>query len=183
MERECLLAAFDVLHRYVASGRAPQCVELGSLVSAIAPSVPALENARPVETTPPVPPALPKPPVSKPYMHPELEKISHRHGSDTLVVQWAIRRMTSDYTLKDIQALLKREGRPLGGPAISVILTRLKRRSEIEETVRSFGPKPALFGKPVTAPRADEASTQAGHSPAPVQTENTELTVATAAAA
>jgi hypothetical protein len=185
VERECLLAAFNVLHGYVASGNGPTTIELGSLVSALGNSAPlalpsAGSSAELNDAAAPVAP--PRPPAPRPYIHPELEKISRYYGGDTLIVQWAIRRMTSDYTLTDIQALLKREGYPLNGPKISVVLTRLKRRGEIEEIRCSSGPKPALFGKPATL-QGENANIEAEHCPAPARTENTEPTVATAAAA
>ena len=42
VERECLLAAFDVLQGYMAKGKGPASVELGTLVSGLARSTPAL---------------------------------------------------------------------------------------------------------------------------------------------
>ncbi len=56
--------------------------------------------------------------------------------------------MTDDYSLRDIAALLEREGAPIDSPEISVVLTRLKARGEIEEIRPSAGPHPALFRKP-----------------------------------
>jgi hypothetical protein len=41
--------------------------------------------------------------------------------------------MTDDYTVGDIAALLKREGYRMPSAHVSVVLTRLKRRGEIEE--------------------------------------------------
>ena len=83
------------------------------------------------------------------YVHPELVAFqSGCHGQDTELVRWAIRHITDDYSLHDISALLKQEGSPLASPKISVVLTRLRSRGEIEEIKRSAGPKPAIFRKP-----------------------------------
>src|SRR5437868_5550216 len=42
VERECLLAAFKVLHGYFANGQGPKSLELGPLVSVLALSPPAV---------------------------------------------------------------------------------------------------------------------------------------------
>jgi hypothetical protein len=147
VERECLLAAFKVLHGHVANGQGPKSLELGSLVSALTPprrAVASPEQTAESPATPPPPPGHPP----KPYIHPELEAIGSRFGNGTKIVRWAIQRMTVDYSLRDIAALLEREGRPTRSSEISVVLTRLKSRGEIEEIQRSSGPIPALFRKP-----------------------------------
>ncbi|MEP7248738.1 MAG: hypothetical protein ABI787_03045 [Spartobacteria bacterium] len=151
MERECLLAALDVFEKYAASGHAPRSIELGSLVSTLLPSRSAIE-VKELPTSAAAPPAAaalpPKPPVER-YMHPELKiACGTFQGSYTRCVQWAINRMTEDYSLHDISALLLREGAPLGSSKISVVLSRMKGRGEIEEIRRGEGPIPALFRKP-----------------------------------
>jgi hypothetical protein len=153
MERECLLAAFDVVEKYAASGHRPNSVRLASLVSALLPSRPALKvkelSAAPPSPAPPAPAALPRKPAVERYVHPELKAFpSSVHGGNGRQVWWAIQRMTEDYSLHDIVAMLKREGAPMQSPEISVVLTRLKARGEIEEIKRSCGPIPAIFRKP-----------------------------------
>ena len=150
MERECLLAAFDVVERYAASGHRPNSAQLGSLVSALLPSRQEVE-VKELSASPPLPALPPKPPVQR-YVHPELKAFpNNMHGRNGRQVWWAIQRMTEDYSLHDIAAMLEREGAPMGSPEISVVLTRLKARGEIEEVRSSAGPHPALFRKPESA--------------------------------
>jgi hypothetical protein len=176
MERECLLAALEIFEKYAASGHIPQSMQLGSLVSKFVPSRPAdLKELPSSHAPPPAPVALPpKPPVER-YIHPELKHWSFQgHGANTNLVRWAIQRMTGDYSLHDIAALLEREGRGLFPADISVVLTRLKRRGEIEEITRSAGPKPAVFRTPerptslATAPEGSVANTEATATPVTV---------------
>lgn len=158
-ERECLLAAVTVLRGYAEKGRSLVGVELGAFSKALLSTDKAktllLDDAaaeKPAEAAPPPPPGLPRP---KPYVNPELAQLvgqnGRRHGSDTVVVRWAIERMTEDFTLNDIARLLKREGSPMQNAQISVVLTRLKRRGEIHEIRRGGGRTGALFAKPVVA--------------------------------
>ena len=77
--------------------------------------------------------------------------MSHLFQTHVQYVKWAIQRMTDDYSLRDIAALLEREGRPMGGSEISVVLTRMKCRGEIQEITRGHGPIPAVFRKPENA--------------------------------
>src|SRR5665213_1730518 len=155
-ERECLLAAVNVLKGYAEEGNTLRAIELGALGKALlgedTPGTLLLEGTAEKATEPapaPVAPALPRP---KPYMHPEIEALYHGrglHGRDTLTVSWAIRRMTEDFTLNDIATLLKREGAPMRNAKISVVLTRLKKRGEIQEIRRGGGRTAALFAGPV----------------------------------
>lgn len=102
-----------------------------------------------VESTAPTAPAdPPSPPPVKSYMHPELEAFTGRFRNHGKIVWWAIQRMTDDYSLRDIDALLRREGYPLSSAEISVVLTRLKSRGEIEEVKRGRGRIAAVFRKP-----------------------------------
>jgi hypothetical protein len=57
--------------------------------------------------------------------------------------------MTEDYTLRDIEAFLKRQGVGTGTDAISVVLTRLKGRGDIEEVRSGGGRKATVYRKPV----------------------------------
>ena len=148
LERECLLAALEVLHKHACADRATRPIDVGAFLPALlgsasvalpATQVPLLESG-------PVPaPQLPRP---EPYMHPELKGFWNRHGGYTATVLWAINRLSGDYTLNDIHALLAREGRPLEKSEISVILTRLKRQHKIVEIRPGNGRKPAVFRKP-----------------------------------
>lgn len=148
VERECVLAAIKVLRSYNGNGQWPQSLELGPLAMRLIGPVP--EMAR-------IPAALPEPasqPVAPPRYVPPPQKVNqelallHRnHGGDTRVVKWAIARMTEDFSLTNIATLLKREDYPLKGAEISVVLTRLKGRGEIQEIRRGSGPNPAVFRK------------------------------------
>jgi hypothetical protein len=163
VERECLLAAFKVLHGHLANDQGPKSLEIGSLISALIPSRPAVALPEPTAELPPARPALPSPPPPKPYVHPELEAIGYRFGNNTLIVRWAIQRMTEDYTVRDIAALLKREGRALSSAEISVVLTRLKGRGEIDELEQGRGRRAAIFRKPASTIQVDgKAADQVG---------------------
>lgn len=151
VERECLLAAFKVLHGYMDNGHGQRSIELGFLASALASAPPAALLPKCATEVSPAPPALPAPPPVPRYVHPELAAIKYRHGANTTVVAWAIQRMTDDYSLLDIRALLEREGYPLQSSEISVVLTRLKRRGKIEEVQCGSGPHLSIFRKPENA--------------------------------
>ncbi|MEO6740058.1 MAG: hypothetical protein ABIP20_07390 [Chthoniobacteraceae bacterium] len=150
LERECLLAALEVLSKYVAANRGCNPVDVGALLpgllahpGTVTPTreIPLLESA-PAALPPPAP-RVPIPPV-----HPELQKLGGGHGVYTAMVQWAIGRLTGDYTLQDIHAVLTREGRALQTPEISVILSRLKKRRQIIQIHRGNGRTPSIFRKP-----------------------------------
>lgn len=98
------------------------------------------------------------PPARK--IHPELAAIAARRGNKGDIVAWAIRQMTDDYSVGDIVAVLRREGGDLSSSEVSVVLTRLKRRGEIEEIRHGFGRKGSLFRKPNDAiSTGDESAT------------------------
>jgi hypothetical protein len=167
VERECLLAAFKVLHGYAANGQSPKSMELGSLVSALAPAAPAIPLQEPAGT--PVLDPM-NPPASAPvtrYIHPDLAVFGSQSGSNGKIVSWAIQRMTEDYSLRDIAALLEREGRPMRSSEISVVLTRLKSRGGIEEVKPGSGPIPAVYRKPenATSPETETADQTDGAAP------------------
>jgi hypothetical protein len=159
-ERECLLAAVELFEKYATSGLAPDSINLGGLLSTLVPGQPTIEIKELKECTPaPAPAALPPVPPPERYVHPELKHGNFAgHGAHANLVRWAIARMTHDYSLHDILALLKREGRGLRAPEVSVVLTRMKARGEIEEIRRSAGPHPALFRKPESAASPTDAS-------------------------
>jgi hypothetical protein len=50
--------------------------------------------------------------------------------------------------LRDIAALLEREGSEIKSSEISVVLTRMKRRGKIKEIKSGHGPIPAVYLKP-----------------------------------
>jgi hypothetical protein len=147
VQRECLLAAIGVFRTYSAKGQWPESLDLGALPAALVRPVHEV-RAEPAPLPAPAPPALPPVPPPKPYIHPELEELTRQRRSNVAVVRWAIGRMTEDFTLADIRKLLEREGCPLRGPEISVVLTRLKRDGRIEEIQKAQGPIGATFRKP-----------------------------------
>ena len=163
VERECLLAAVRVLRSHAAKGQSLSSLALGVLGSAL---LHGPQKAMVIESTPtkdaPQPAALPPPPPPPPrYVHPDLSHYRfHSHGGDSEAVRWAIKRMTGDFSLTDIAALLKREGGFLQNSQISVVLTRLKSRGELEEIARSQGPKPAVFRRPDWALPLEEITDQ-----------------------
>jgi hypothetical protein len=173
-ERECLLAAVELFEKYAASGQAPRSINLGGLLSTLVPDRACIElKELPALPTPPVPVALPPPPPVERYVHPDLKPlINYSHGRNGRVVWWAIERMTEDYSLHDVAALLEREGAPLANPHISVVLTRLKNRGEIEEVKQSAGPHPAVFRKPENpiplAPAVEDVASDTPTSLSPV---------------
>ena len=82
-----------------------------------------------------------------------------------LVLAKMIERVTSrqlqgEFTIRDIHALLGKEGAPMQAPEISVVLSRLKDRKEIIETRPGSGRKPAVFRHPgpVAAEKLDAAA-------------------------
>jgi hypothetical protein len=147
-EREYLLAAVKVLKGYAEKGKSLHGVELGAFGKAL------LTNHRDALLLDVAPqpaaealaqPAAPELPPPKPYVHPELENVGHHHGRDTAVVQWAINRMTSDFTLHDVAKLLKQEGAPLKNAQISVVLTRFHSQGRIQVIKLGRGPVPSVF--------------------------------------
>lgn len=150
MERECLLAAFEVVEKYAANGHHPDSLQLSGMVSSLLPSR-LLDQVKEVPTpaTPaPAPVALPEKAREKPYVHPELEALFDCLGSNGKIVSWAIQRMTEDYTIRDIATLLEREGSWMSSAQLSVVLTRMKNRGEIEQITRGRGRRPAIFRGP-----------------------------------
>jgi len=171
VERECLLAAFDVMQRYMAQRGGPMSMELGSLFSGLGLTRPPTATKDPIALPPAAPTALPAPPPVERYLHPELKAMRHMHGINGKNVSWAIRQITCDYTLRDIAALLEREGLIMAPAEISVVLTRLKQRGEIEEIRAGGGRTPALFRK-VTNAASSEQITGGPAVPAPETAES-----------
>jgi hypothetical protein len=158
LERECLLATLDVLRKHVAASGGAQTIDLGTLFPGWTPERDAAAPVRQVTLLEAAPQALPPPPPPEPCIHPELKKIGDWHGAKTEMIQWAIARLTGDYTLQDIQALLAREGRPITGAEISVVLSRLKNRRKIVEIRPGRGRQPAIFRKPPAVGTSETAS-------------------------
>jgi hypothetical protein len=161
-DRECVVAALEVLRTHLANGRTSRSLDLGALASALLPTL--LPEALPeraalrVPTLPALPAPPPPPPVKR-YVHPELEKLGNRHGAHSNAVRWAIQRMTSDYTLRDLGGLLEREGYFMLPAEISVVMTRLKARGAVEEIKPGQGRTPAVFRKPLNARVVESEST------------------------
>lgn len=162
-ERECLLAVVKVMRGYAAKG---QCIGsmdfslVGSVLRLGAPKALIVESA-PEQAATPSPKPAPLPPPKR-YIHPELEELAKHCSSHVAIVKWAIGRITDDFSLQHIQQLLKREGYSLSGAAISTVLTRMKRNGEIDQTIRSRGPVPAIFRKPECASAAVDHTIEPG---------------------
>jgi hypothetical protein len=154
---ECLIAGLTVLQTFLQKRPGEQSVELGSFDSVLAP--PLQHSLKELaDATPPEQPALPAAAPEPPYTHPELEAMRRGlHGYKGKFVSWAIQRMTNDWSLHDIAALLNREGGGLFPAEISVVLTRMKSRGEIEEIQPGAGPHPAIFRKPESAVPAESS--------------------------
>jgi hypothetical protein len=99
-------------------------------------------------TVPDATPAAATPAQSKSPERPGLPAFlrQNSYGGIGRCVAWAIENMTEDYTLRDIEAFLKREGAGISTDAISVVLTRLKGRGDIEEIRRGGGGRPPSIG-------------------------------------
>jgi hypothetical protein len=155
VERECLLAAVRVLRSHAAKGQSLGLLDLSVLGSVLplspAPALPlgsggesAMEA---VAESAPAPP-----PAEKRYIHPELQRLYPR--TNVACVKWALARLPEEFSLRDVQQLLEREGYPLGGAQISVVLGRMKAAGRIREIRPSAGPNPALFLQPAVATTA-----------------------------
>ena len=151
LERECLLAALEVLHKHATASRGSKTIDIGALVPALLANQEPVSPARQLTLLESAPVELPPPSPPVRYVHPDLEKLGSWHGSNTMAVQWAIDRLTGDYTLQDIQALLTKEGRLMQSAEISVVLSRLKKRGKIAEIRCGNGRKPSIFRKPQLA--------------------------------
>ena len=157
MERECFLSALDIMENYATRGHIPQSMELGKMLSPLFSSHASVEvKELPASATPlpaPVPVALPAKPPEKPYVHPELLAVADCRGTNGKIVSWAIERMTEDYTIRDVAALLKREGAAkwMSSAQLSVVLTRMKTRGQIEQITPGRGRRPAIFRGPAGA--------------------------------
>ena len=146
VQRECLLAALGVFRTYSAKGQWPESLDLGLLTSALVRPVHDLPSERPPLPAP-APASLPPAPPPKPYIHPELEELTKHSRTNVAIVRWAIARITEDFSVADIRKLLEHEGYSLGGPQISVVLTRMKNQGEIEEIESPRGRLGAIFTK------------------------------------
>ena len=141
-ERERLLFAYQLIRadRVTPSGLAP--------VLALPPAAAGQPPAAPVNQPAPVAPKI----------NPALHALRSGYGGNGKAVWWAIQQMTEDYSLRDIAALLKREGWAIRSAEISVVLTRLKTRREIEEIQAGRGRRATVYRKPASVP-APEAET------------------------
>ena len=157
-ERERLLSAYQLLRTDTANHQSWKSTE-GPVVAAVAPAATAGSNVQPAESScAPAPINLPAPVARK--INPALAALQSKHGGNGRAVLWAIEQMTGDYTLRDIRALLEREGSQMPHAEISVVLTRLKSRGQIEEIRPGGGRTPAVYRKPDNA--ATEHATTAG---------------------
>ena len=159
LERECLLATLEVLRKHVAAHGSSKSIDLSALFPAWCPTHETASPARQVTLLASAPAALPPPAPPEPYIHPDLQPFTNRHGGNTMVVQWAIERLTGDYTLQEIRALLTREGCIIESAEISVVLSRLKRRGKITAIEGGSGRRPSIFRN---SPASSGESTLAG---------------------
>ncbi len=148
-ERERLLAAYQLLRADAANHQSWNSTE-GPVVAAVAPPAAAASNVQPAESSWAPAPINPPAPIA-PKINPALPALRSGHGGNGRAVLWAIAQMTGDYTLHDIRALLEREGFQMPHAEISVVLTRLKKRGEIDEIRRGGGRTPAVYRKPDSA--------------------------------
>jgi hypothetical protein len=145
-ERERLLAAYRLLRTDAANHQSWKSTE-ALVVAAVAPPATAASNVQPPESScAPLPISLPAPVARK--INPALDALRSKHGGNGKAVLWAIEQMTGDYTLRDIRALLEREGYQMPHAEISVVLTRLKSRGAIHEIKPGGGRTPAVYRKP-----------------------------------
>lgn len=103
-----------------------------------------------------IPVAAPPPP---PKMNPELEALSTSYGGLGRVVSWAIERLSGEFTLRDIAAVLAGEDWRITGAEISVVLSRLKRRGEIVEVRFGCGRRPTVYRKAASAALQEHEAT------------------------
>jgi hypothetical protein len=138
-ERERLLAAYQLIR----ADRANPVSAASNLVLAPPATVHRLEDGAESSPAP-----VNQPAPLAPKINPALAALGSGFGRNGKAVSWAIQQMTEDYTLNDIAALLQREGFQMRGAEISVVLTRMKRRGQIEEISGGRGRKAAVFRKP-----------------------------------
>ena len=155
-EKQSLLEVCQLLRCQMSEGR----------IAAALPEATASDTSKvSVESTcaPPTPPS----PIPARYVHPELAVIFARHGTKGDIVAWAIRQMSDDYSVGDITARLQREGINLSGAEISVVMSRLKGRGEIEEISRGKGRRGSIFRKPENPLSPGETATDQPGGPVP----------------
>ncbi len=99
----------------------------------------------------PAPPPSMPPAYAPPKVNADLRGLRSGYGGNGQAVWWAIQQMTEDYSLRDLASLLKREGGAMRSAEISVILTRLKKRGQIEEIRCGRGRRGSVFRKPASA--------------------------------
>jgi hypothetical protein len=126
-ERESLLTVFKVLY---------SCAAIRLLRDAPASLPPSMAETFPI------------PAPAPPYLHPDLQSWQDETGGLSAAVRWAIERMTADYSLREIHALLKREGFFIRPGQVSAVLTRLRKRGEIEMIQYGHGPTPDTYRGP-----------------------------------
>lgn len=152
-ERERLLAAYQLIR----SDRAKPTVSasLGAPLAPAevlrleAPAQPLLEEGNRERFTPP-------------KVNPALAAIRAAHGAKSAVVAWAIERMTVDYTVSDLAALLAREGHRMPSVEISVVLTRFKAQGKIEEIKCGRGRRASVYRKPVNTAATTDGTPDLG---------------------
>jgi hypothetical protein len=135
-DKEILLNALQILRSQIGKGDDSSAAPSGELATD-APKI-SVETASSSASPPPIPAR---------QVHPELAAIYAQDHNNGDVVRWAIKQMTDDYSVGDIGARLRKEGCNLAGAEISVVISRLKNRGEIEEIRQGRGRKGSIFRK------------------------------------
>ena len=145
-ERKHLLAAYerirtDLLTPPDESAPPPPSAELPSLPAHGLTDVPSVDpSAAPID--------------------PRLIQMGIGWGGSRRMVAWAIERLQGNFDLHDIASLLKREGCALKTTDISVVLSRLNGRGEIEQVTAGHGRTGAVYRQPCSATAAEATSAQ-----------------------
>ena len=150
-EREHLLTAYQLIR----SDRAKLVGTASARALASTAPVHCLEDRAEPSTSPA---------FIAPKINPELYALRSDYGGNGNAVWWAIQQMTEDYSLRDIAGLLEREGSAMRSAEISVVLTRMKKRGQIEEIKWGRGRRGSVYRKPAgaTAPEAETIDLSGG---------------------
>jgi hypothetical protein len=155
-EKRALLAAYQLLRAQTAGQRPVPILPEPAIEAGTGELLPAPEK----------PAAAASPPATGSRTHPDLQAMVTR-GNNGEFVSWAIKRMTDDYSVHQLEACLQNAGCLLRSAEISVVLTRLKARGEIEQIRPGSGRTPALFRKPASATALATDSTNQADAPFP----------------
>lgn len=132
-ERERLLAAYQLIRadweKSAAGARDTAVFDEPEPEAYAEPSAPCVLAAAPVDVLP----------------EPSLQALSKGYGGGIRVVTWAIRQMPGDFTVHDLEAVLRQGGYGMRVAKVSVVLHRMKAEGKIEEVTTGRGRTPSLF--------------------------------------